>query len=260
MDGSMPARRYPWLKHASDAHEDQWLRAAIREDGPAAGWAWWVLLEILQSDGQGDFLRYDSRDFSRKAMVSRPKLIKIFTNLSRKVEEIEKLSFKQVGNFFEFNVFRFKDFQKNLRSNGVDKVYERCTKGVAYKEEQNRTDTDTEPPIPPKGGAVKPKPQKKSEDRPEFQLFWTAYPRKVSKQSALKSWVKISPDESLTQKILKAVEQQKNMDQWTRDGGQFIPHPATWLNQKRWEDEVDVGKNKKRTYAEFQPGKYDHLG
>ena len=27
-------------------------------------------------------------------------------------------------------------------------------------------------------------------------------------------------------------------DEWKRDGGRFIPHPATWLNGKRWEDEV----------------------
>ena len=25
---------------------------------------------------------------------------------------------------------------------------------------------------------------------------------------------------------------------WTKDGGQFIPHAATWLNGKRWEDEL----------------------
>ena len=40
--------------------------------------------------------------------------------------------------------------------------------------------------------------------------------------------------------MIDAVEKQKKTDQWTRDGGQYIPHPATWLNQRRWEDEIPV--------------------
>ena len=38
--------------------------------------------------------------------------------------------------------------------------------------------------------------------------------------------------------MIQAVEKQKQSTQWQRDGGQYIPHPATWLNQERWEDEV----------------------
>ena len=38
--------------------------------------------------------------------------------------------------------------------------------------------------------------------------------------------------------MIGAVEAQKQTEQWKRDGGQYIPHPATWLNQMRWEDEL----------------------
>ena len=38
--------------------------------------------------------------------------------------------------------------------------------------------------------------------------------------------------------VLKAIEAQKHSAQWQRDNGQYIPYPATWLNQGRWEDEV----------------------
>ena len=54
--------------------------------------------------------------------------------------------------------------------------------------------------------------------------------------------------------ILNAVKAQRESPQWTRDGGQFIPHPATWLNQERWEDEVqssDGMDNLRNLYAEF---------
>lgn len=39
---------------------------------------------------------------------------------------------------------------------------------------------------------------------------------------------------------MTAVERQKCSDQWTQNNGQFIPHPATWLNQGRWDDELPV--------------------
>ena len=71
-----------------------------------------------------------------------------------------------------------------------------------------------------------------------FDRFWAAYPRHEAKQAALRAFEKLNPDENLLGTILDAVEVQKKSDQWTRDNGQFIPHPATWINQRRWEDET----------------------
>ena len=72
----------------------------------------------------------------------------------------------------------------------------------------------------------------------QFESFWSLYPRKVSKQTALKAFLKLSPNDELLQLIIKGVEIQSKTDQWQKDNGQFIPHPATWLNQRRWEDEI----------------------
>ncbi len=77
----------------------------------------------------------------------------------------------------------------------------------------------------------------KKESISSFSTFWTAYPRKVSKASALKSWQKINPDSSLQGEILKAIEWQSVQPDWQKENGKFIPHPATWLNGRRWEDE-----------------------
>lgn len=70
-----------------------------------------------------------------------------------------------------------------------------------------------------------------------FERFWSAYPKKTAKQNALKVWVKLKPDDELIQHILSSLEQQKRSVQWTKDNGQYIPYPATWLNGRRWEDE-----------------------
>jgi len=70
-----------------------------------------------------------------------------------------------------------------------------------------------------------------------FSVFWNAYPKKVGKDAALKAWKKIkSPSETLG-KILMALEWQVKSEAWTKDGGQYIPNPATYLNQGRWKDE-----------------------
>ena len=67
--------------------------------------------------------------------------------------------------------------------------------------------------------------------------FWPAYPRKVGKSNAEKAWRKLDPDPETVKDIITAIAVQRESDQWRRDEGQFIPHPATWLNGRRWEDE-----------------------
>jgi hypothetical protein len=72
-----------------------------------------------------------------------------------------------------------------------------------------------------------------------FGEFWSAYPRKVGKDAAAKAFAKRKPDAALLAAMLAAIEAQRSAEQWRRDGGQYIPHPATWLNQGRWQDEVN---------------------
>ena len=72
---------------------------------------------------------------------------------------------------------------------------------------------------------------------PGFEAFWNAYPRKVGKPAALKAFSKAAPSEDTLRDMLGAVDEQRQSLQWLKDGGQFIPHPATWLNQQRWLDE-----------------------
>jgi hypothetical protein len=71
-----------------------------------------------------------------------------------------------------------------------------------------------------------------------FEEFWAAYPRKVGKAAAQKSWGKLSPDEKLCCEIMAALELHKQQQSWVKDDGQFVPHPATWLNGHRWMDEI----------------------
>ena len=76
-----------------------------------------------------------------------------------------------------------------------------------------------------------------------FREFWAAYPRKVGKWAAWKAWRKLKITAELKATILAAVEAHKESDSWTKDDGKFIPHPGTWLNNRRWEDEMQEANN-----------------
>lgn len=71
-----------------------------------------------------------------------------------------------------------------------------------------------------------------------FDNFWEAYPKKTGKGAAETAWKKIKSPADTLLLILSALSKQKTSDQWRKDGGQFIPNPATYLNQRRWEDEI----------------------
>jgi hypothetical protein len=72
---------------------------------------------------------------------------------------------------------------------------------------------------------------------PFFEKFYSEYPRKIAKADAVKAWSKISDPEKTVELILSALKWQKELDQWKKNDGQFIPHPATYLNHNRWQDE-----------------------
>lgn len=96
---------------------------------------------------------------------------------------------------------------------------------VENREEQNREEEN--PPTPPPGDKYSP----------AFEMFWRAYPNKTAKGAAWKAWQKLKPSAELQGVMIDAVESQKRWPKWTKDGGAYVPHPATWINSAEWEDE-----------------------
>ena len=105
--------------------------------------------------------------------------------------------------------------------------------------QQNKDCTNT-PYSPPEGDSVSPV-QKRSKREPDwdlFERFWKAYPRKQDKERARRAWRKVNPDLALCRIMSAALERDKQSEQWQENGGKYIPHPSSWLNNRRWEDEV----------------------
>jgi hypothetical protein len=83
-------------------------------------------------------------------------------------------------------------------------------------------------------------------DRITFEDFWTLYPRRVAKKDAARAWARTGPLQRA--RILTALASWRMV--WEARGElQFVPHPATWLNGERWEDELPPGNWKPREQA-----------
>jgi len=92
------------------------------------------------------------------------------------------------------------------------------------------------------------------EYNPLFVEFWTVYPKKTGKGAAHNSWNKIKPKVSreTADKIIASVRAYAQTQQWKKENGQYIPNPATFLNQRRWEDEIKGG-------SESRDPKYNNI-
>lgn len=88
-----------------------------------------------------------------------------------------------------------------------------------------------------------------------FEVFWQAYPRRVGKQAAFREYAKLKVTAELQAKILGALAAQRTNRRWLEDGGRYIPNPATWLHQGRWDDEpVQLPTVSETTMATVEAG------
>lgn len=76
-----------------------------------------------------------------------------------------------------------------------------------------------------------------------FELFWKSYPKKEKKAKSKEWFDKHKVNQETFDLIMSKLEMFKKTSQWVKDGGKFIPQPITWLNQQRWEDEINLDTN-----------------
>lgn len=89
-----------------------------------------------------------------------------------------------------------------------------------------------------------------------FELFWKSYPKKQARTVASKAFIKLSPTLETLNMMLESISRSKTTDAWLQDGGKFIPMPATWLNQRRWEDESSQQEVSASTKAQIQEDQF----
>ena len=132
---------------------------------------------------------------------------------------------------FARNVFVLQEDAPPLSGNPTtgNPTTEKPSTEIPTENKKDKKKKERKPPISPEGEA-------------RFQAFWGMYPRKDAKSKAKEAWAKLERmgevDTVLMGAILASVTVHQRTEQWQREGGRYVPMAATWLNQRRWEDEV----------------------
>jgi uncharacterized protein YdaU (DUF1376 family) len=175
----------------------------------------------------------------------------VFRRLSARTDEEKQAIVTVLNEFFEQTetgwshgrcddeIAEYHSRADLARANGKRGGRPKKTESV-ISENRDGADEETKPKANHKPQTNNHKPTSMGVDVDRFAEFWVAYPRKVAKPEALKAWIKIKPNDEVCSAIMAGLEAAKRSRDWTKEGGQFIPHPATWLNQHRWEDQLDT--------------------
>ncbi len=106
--------------------------------------------------------------------------------------------------------------------------------------EQSKVEFNNIPPKPPKGGrrrSVKKEPKKTADWKPErFEAFYAVYPWKTHRQEAIRAWDELKASDELLDIMAAGLSRHMASEDWQRGVG--IPHPATWINGRYWENDV----------------------
>ena len=69
-----------------------------------------------------------------------------------------------------------------------------------------------------------------------FEEFWREYPKKQNVVRARKAFEFLAPDGDTFEKIMQSVRHFKKSENWQKEGGRYIPSPANFLLDRRFED------------------------
>lgn len=172
----------------------------------------------------------------------------------RWLKKNQMLATRKATRGFIISIPNYKRYQdlNNYKSDSrgdLKAIQKRHRSDTINKNEKNEKNT----PLPPNvtnGDNCQQETKYKGEF---FEQFWAIYPRKVGKQKCRQIWKRLKPSAELVEQIIKAVQAYKRTDQWKEDNGKYIPHPATWLHQGRWEDEIDAKPEPQRGDPDWLP-------
>lgn len=204
-----------YFSHDFKARSDKKMVSLFMSNGVAGVGIFWCIVEMLHEEN-GYILR---SEYERIAFELRdhPDCIK---------------SIVETSGLFEF------DDDKFWSNSVLKRIKTREEKSVkASKSAEIRWSNAGAVRTHTEGNAIKEKKRKENNTITHFDAFWKMYPKKKGKGNAEKAWFKITFPVETLEKIKTALQWQRDTIDWTKDGGQFIPYPASYLNGKMWEDE-----------------------
>ena len=141
-----------------------------------------------------------------------------------------------------FTISNYDKFQEvtNETANERQTGDKRSTNDRQLSKNSKNNKKERIPPISPTGDCAH-----------RFETFWAAYPRKVTRTRAEKAFAMLNPDDDTLSRMCAALEKQKQLPGWREDGGRYIPYPATWIKERRWE-ETAAPERPSKPYAGYR--------
>lgn len=237
-----------WFKHDFNTVNNPKVQCLLADYHAAGYGVWWRLLELL---GPADMHRIPDEKITYRAIaISLFEEVKFVKEIVELMVSEYKLFKIEDGYIYSAGFLeRMEDFdiisEKNrANANARWDKHRKAEEALALEKE-----TKTEPVEPEKKAEKKTKTEL---DTTDFDKFWNAYPNKVSKKPAQAAWKKIKVTPEVLEAMLRALEIQKGSSRWTKDKGQFVPNPATWLNAEKWEDETECNVKVKPIPKDFK--------
>jgi len=228
-----------WFRHDSNANLDEKLQEVLLDYGLEGYGLYWYCIELIVGKTNTDNitfeLKHDARIIARNT-----------GSTPQKVEEMMK-RFVSLGLFenVDGKITCLKVAKRLMSSATSNPQMRNLIQNIKLSHDGVMTASDKI--SPDKTRLDKIRLDKKKPSRAValvneyvddgFNQFWEAYPKKVGRDAALKSWEKVKPS---IDDVINALAWQKRTDQWSKNNGQYIPNPSTYLNQGRWKDEMPV--------------------
>ena len=203
----------------------------------------WCLLEATHSEKESLL--------GGKKIVLKPGQ---FTTGRKQLSELSGVQESKIERVLNFFTNECQIEQQKTNTNRLISIVNWNTYQEGEQRMNNNRTTDEQQVNTPK--AFKNEKNEKNEKNNtfgEFFSFWNEYPKKVGKGDAEKAWKKIKEPKATLDLIITALEWQKKSDQWKKEGGQFIPNPATYLNRKHWGDEPQIKKGTDFSFLDNLP-------
>lgn len=212
---------------APDAHRLTWITMLAMADRSGRVWA------SIPGLANRARLPIQAVEEALQAFMSPDPYSRTKDNEGRRIEEID--GGWRLLNHAKYRTIRDEESIKESKRKYINtrREQERLSKGVDNVE-LCRGNAEAEAEA--EAEAIKPLEQKAT----AFARFWSAYPKKKNKGHAERAFKKLPKNAEFVEAMLAALDSAKRSEAWIKDGGQYIPYPATWLNAKGWEDEEQV--------------------
>jgi len=148
-------------------------------------------------------------------------------------EQVEQIITAMQGRVLDGDLLKGWENRQVAREDGS------AERSKAWREAQKAASERTPNATERKRTPDKDKDKDKKKETPSaFEVFYVAYPRHEARKDAESAFAKLNPDPELLAKMLAAIAAKRQSHDWTKEGGKFVPLPATWIRAERWNDEA----------------------